>query len=115
MNTMQQTTDDQTDAPLNIAELCRIFREQLLACLAESAHGRTGLFAADEVDPWPEAEQLRELAVAIHGLMARLRLDLEESRIVEQFLDLCSMHGDSHPGEARLARQFLEVLEKETT
>ena len=113
MNAMELSADGEADAPLNVAELCRVFRAQLMACLAESARGRTGLFAADESEPWPEAETLRALAVAIHGLMAQLRLDIEDARVVEQFLDLCSMHGESHPGEAQLARQFLEIIEKE--
>ncbi len=100
-------------SPLDIAQLCRVFRAQLTACLAESAQGRVGLFAAAHNAPWQEADQLRSLAVALHGLFAELRLDLEEGRVVEQFLDLCSMHGESNPGESRLARQFLAMLEAE--
>ncbi len=113
MNSMRKTADDEAESPLDVAGLCRVFRAQLAACLTESAGGRAGLFAAsaDEVEPWPEAEKLRALAVAIHGLTAQLRLDLEDARVVDEYLDLCSMHGESHPGEARLARQFLEHLE----
>lgn len=113
MNANEEAADD--GAPLDVAALCRVFRAQLVACLEECARGRAGLFAsnAEESDPWPEAETLRSLAIALHGLMTQLRLDVAEGRVVDQFLDLCSMHGESHPGEARLARQFLNALEAE--
>ena len=99
--------------PLNIDRLCQIFREQLVACLHESARGRSGLFS-DTVagqGKWPEAEQLRALAVALHSMMAQLRLESPGGALLDQYLDLCSMHGESHPGEARLARQFLDWMD----
>jgi hypothetical protein len=38
--------------------------------------------------------------------------DGERNAFCDEFLDLCSMHGESHPGEARLARTFLARIEK---
>jgi len=94
--------------PLNHA-----FREQLLACLDECAHGRVGLFAEpiDLHEPekiWPEAARLRELAIALQQILAQ---EGERNALCDEFLDLCTMHGESHPGERRLARAFLERIE----
>ncbi len=100
-----------SESPLDMEQLCAVFRAQLVACLQECAHGRTGLFSEAVSVAWPEAEQLRSLAVALHTMIAQLRLDIAAAAPVEQFLDLCSMHGESHPGEARLARQFLHLLD----
>jgi hypothetical protein len=91
----------------------RIFNEQLLACLAESASGRPGLFSeqisGDEINPWPEAVRLRELAVALQNLLAQQE---ERNALADEFLDLCSIHGESHPGERKLARAFLNRIER---
>ncbi len=94
--------------------LAHAFREQLLACLDECARGRTGLFAdpvhaVDGEANWPEAARLRELALALQGLFAQQE---ERNALCDEFLDLCSMHGESHPGERRLARMFLERIER---
>lgn len=115
---MDEPADDSQDraeeAPLNVEELCAVFRTQLIACLQECARGRIGLFsdAVAEEGSWTEAEQLRALAVALHSMMQELRIETASSALIEQYLDLCSMHGESHPGEARLARQFLEWMEQ---
>ena len=92
------------------------FAEQLLACLDECAHGRRGLFsdyqaaAGDaEAGGWPEAAHLRELALALQSASARTS---RRNALVDEFLDLCSIHGESHPGERRLARAFLERIER---
>ena len=92
--------------------LVAAFREQLLACLEECAHGRRGLFAeavgmSDE-DGWPEAARLRELAGALQAI---LNQNGEWNALADEFLDLCTMHGESNPGEARLARVFLKRIE----
>lgn len=97
-----------------IGALSEVFREQLLALLEECARGRRGLFSAyehlgGEDGGWPEAERLRELAAALQTLMAQ---DEERNALCDEFLDLCTIHGESHPGEARLARAFLERIEK---
>jgi hypothetical protein len=85
-----------------------------MACLDEAARGRHGLFS--ELEPWqnedggwPEAARLRQLAAALQPLLAQQE---EPSPLVDEFLDLCTMHGESHPGERRLARSFLERIER---
>jgi hypothetical protein len=94
--------------------LSRAFSDQLLACLRECARGRNGLFAepVDTGDPsetWPEAARLRELAVALQQILAQQD---RRNALCDEFLDLCTMHGESHPGERRLARAFLERIER---
>lgn len=100
--------------PGQVEALNRAFSEQLLACLDECARGRHGLFA-EPIDPdepeksWPEAARLRELAVALQGALAQQG---ERNALCDEFLDLCTMHGESHPGERKLARLFLERIER---
>jgi hypothetical protein len=94
--------------------LARAFTEQLLACLDECARGRKGLFSeyvSDEGEggAWPEAARLRELAVAMQAIFAQLE---ERNALCDEFLDLCTIHGESHPGERKLARAFLERIER---
>ena len=93
--------------------LARAFTEQLLACLDECARGRKGLFSEnlndEDEDPWPEAARLRELAVAMQAIFAQLE---ERNALCDEFLDLCTLHGESHPGERKLARAFLERIER---
>ena len=93
--------------------LSRVFSEQLLACLDECARGRSGLFSEliDEEDKksWPEAARLRELAVALQNILAQHE---ERNALCDEFLDLCTIHGESHPGERKLARAFLERIER---
>jgi len=88
------------------------FREQLLACLEECAQGRRGLFSEFEhlgEDAWPEASRLRELAGALQAILAQAETN---DALVDEFLDLCTMHGESHPGEARLAREFMKRIDR---
>ena len=103
---------DQSD-PGQLEQLARAFSDQLLACLDECARGRKGLFSenlSDEDQPtWPEAARLRELAIALQGVSAQQE---ERNALVDEFLDLCTIHGESHPGERRLARTFLERIER---
>jgi hypothetical protein len=91
----------------------RAFSDQLLACLDECARRRQGLFSQyiDEDDNvgWPEAERLRELAVALQAIFAQLE---KRNALCDEFLDLCTIHGESHPGERKLARAFLERIER---
>ena len=101
--------------PGQLQNLAQVFREQLVACLEECARGRRGLFSSfehlgDEADCWPEAERLRELAMALQGIFAQSE---EQNPLIDEYLDLCSIHGESHPGEARLARAFLQRIEKD--
>ena len=97
-----------------MVSLARAFSEQLLACLDECARGRKGLFSEfvgdrDEGGGWPEAARLRELAVALQGIFAQQE---ERNALCDEFLDLCTIHGESHPGERKLARGFLERIER---
>ncbi len=98
---------DQLDA------LSRAFSEQLLACLDECARGRTGLFSelmdGEEGKSWPEAARLRDLAVALQSVLAQHE---ERNALCDEFLDLCTIHGESHPGERKLARAFLGRIER---
>jgi hypothetical protein len=105
--------DEMESDPLEA--LSGAFRNQLLACLEECGRGRKGLFSdlsalSDEKEEadWPEAARLRELALALQAIFAQRE---ERNALCDEFLDLCSIHGESHPGERRLARQFLERIE----
>jgi hypothetical protein len=108
--------DSQDRSPSDQLELLsKAFSDQLLACLQDCAHGRRGLFSdvaliEDEVSnrDWPEALRLRELAQALQNVFAQYE---QRNALCDEFLDLCSMHGESHPGEPRLARMFLARIE----
>jgi hypothetical protein len=103
--------------PGQLEMLASAFSEQLKACLDECARGRKGLFSgvelldgeAEEGGSWPEAERLRELALALQGLFAQQE---KRNALSDEFLDLCTMHGESNPGERRLARTFLQRIER---
>jgi hypothetical protein len=99
--------------PEQLEALNHALSDQLLACLDECARGRRGLFSElmnlEDENSWPEAARLRELAVALQNLLAQQQ---ERNALCDEFLDLCSMHGESHPGERRLARTFLERIER---
>ena len=97
-----------------ISPLTDVFREQLLALLEECARGRLGLLSGYEhlggdQAGWPEAVRLRELAAALQAIFAQ---DGERNPLCDEFLDLCTLHGESHPGEPRLAQAFLARIEK---
>jgi hypothetical protein len=100
--------------PEQVEVLNRAFSGQLLACLDECARGRRGLFAEymgsdEDAGSWPDAARLRELAVALQNMLAQQG---ERNALCDEFLDLCSIHGESHPGERKLARLFLERIER---
>ena len=105
---LDRTEFDQLDL------LAKAFSEQLMACLEECARGRQGLFSDVELlsgqgESWVEAERLRQLAVALEGVF---RQQERNNLVCDEFLDLCSMNGESHPGEQRLARAFLKRIER---
>jgi hypothetical protein len=107
-------TDPRDEIDSNVLDpLARAFSEQLLACLDECARGRKGLFSEaisdDEESAWPEAARLRELAIALQGVFAQQE---QRNALCDEFLDLCTIHGESHPGERKLARAFLERIER---
>jgi hypothetical protein len=101
-----------------IDSLNAVFRDGLVACLEECAHGRRGLFVAyDHLAPdgemadqpsWPEAARLRELAAALQSIYAQAG---GRNTLCDEFLDLCTIHGEYDPGESRLARTFLARIE----
>jgi len=102
--------------PVELEMLSQAFCGQLMACLDECARGRKGLFSEyenlsgeGEDVSWPEAARLRELAVALQGVLTQQE---ERNALCDEFLDLCSIHGESHPGERKLARTFLERIER---
>ena len=100
--------------PDQLDSLSQVFTDQLLACLEECARGRKGLFSdyaatGGEETSWPEAAQLRELALALQGIFTQQE---QRNALCDEFLDLCSIHGESHPGEPRLARDFLARIER---
>ena len=102
--------------PDQLETLSKVFSDQLVACLDECARGRRGLFSDVELTEddaqqraWPEAARLRELALELQNIFAQQE---QRNALCEEFLDLCSIHGESHPGEARLARIFLARIER---
>jgi hypothetical protein len=99
--------------PEQFEHLTTVFRDQLVACLEECAHGRRGLFVdyhhLGEEHAWPEAAQLRELAAALQSILAQSE---ERDALCDEFLELCTIHGESDPGEARLARDFLKRIDR---
>lgn len=101
--------------PNQIEILTSAFRDQLLALLEECAHGRRGLFSeyrnlgSDDAREWPEAARLRELASALQSILAQSG---ERNALCDEFLDLCTIHGESDPGESRLARAFIARIDK---
>jgi hypothetical protein len=110
MNPHDESAPDQLEA------LNHIFSDQLQACLEECAQGRRGLFSdveltedEEQLRTWPEAARLRELALALQNVFAQHE---QRNALCDEFLDLCTMHGESHPGEARLARIFLARIER---
>jgi hypothetical protein len=109
-------SEDRTE-PEQIEPLQRAFRDQLRACLEECAAGRRGLFSdlehlpdeAAERRAWPEAARLRELAFALQSILAQSG---ESDPLCDQFLDLCTIHGENDPGEPKLAQAFLAEIER---
>ena len=114
-NDREDMIDPRDEAePGQLDDLAHVFSEQLLACLDECARGRKGLFSEyvddeEEGGSWPEAARLRELAIALQGIFAQQE---KRNALCDEFLDLCTIHGESHPGERKLARAFLERIER---
>lgn len=98
---------------MEIEELRAAFRDGLMACLEECAQGRRGLFVAyehlGEEHAWPEGSRLRALAAALQPILAQ---DEENDPLVDEFLDLCTIHGEYDPGEPRLAREFMRRIDR---
>jgi hypothetical protein len=106
--------DPMEPEPFDAAQ--QAFAEQLTACLEECARGRRGLFSDVELpgsegaaQAWPEAASLRALAFALQAILNQRG---ESNALLDEFLDLCTIHGESDPGESRLARLFLARIER---
>lgn len=99
--------------PDQLEAISTAFREQLQACLEECSQGRRGLFVEHEhlgeEHAWPEASRLRELAAALQAIYAQ---NEERNALCDEFLDLCTIHGEYDPGEARLAREFMRRIDR---
>jgi hypothetical protein len=105
---------------IQFRELARLeaeFEETLVPCLKQCASGRWGLFGAydripllAQVQLWPEAGRLNELAVSIRTIRAELG---ERNDLVDDFLKLRTMHKPNDPGEPKLAQAFLERIEND--
>jgi hypothetical protein len=97
--------------PDPFGSLTAAFRDQVLACLEECARGRAGLFVEyehlDQGRAWPEASRLRELATALQAVLSQSE---QRDPLCDEFLELCSIHGEYDPGEPRLAREFLKRI-----
>lgn len=108
-------SEEPIDSP-QLQPLQQAFRHQLLACLEDCAAGRAGLFSdvehlpsdTSQTRPWPEAASLRQLAFALQSILAQSG---ESDLLCDQFLDLCTIHGENDPGEPGLARAFLQQIE----
>jgi len=105
---------EQESAKSQLQPLIQVFREGLIACLEECASGRKGLFSDfahlsgdGSETAWPEAAKIRELAFALQSILAQSE---EQDKLCDQFLDLCSIHGENDPGEPKLARAFLAEI-----
>jgi hypothetical protein len=106
--------------PIQLEILAQAFCGQLMACLDECARGRKGLFSGyehlhgegsgeGEEFLWPEAARLRELALALQAVLAQQE---QRNALCDEFLDLCSLHGEYNPGERKLARALLQRIER---
>ena len=100
--------------PAQLETLARAFGEQLLACLDECARGRKGLFSEYVGGDEKTAAGLRRRGCASWRwrLQAILPSRKSATRSCDEFLDLCTIHGESNPGERKLARAFLERIER---
>jgi hypothetical protein len=90
------------------------FSELLIPCLQQCSHGRWGLFGAydrfPEIEAWPEFERVRGLAISIRAIRAASG---ERNELCEEFLGLSKFHRPNDPGEPKLAKAFLERIEKQ--
>jgi hypothetical protein len=98
-----------------LASLESEFRSLLPTVLRQCAGGRWGLFGQNDHPDgskylfWSEAEQLKGIA----GEIQSIRLEFGESNPqVERFLHYCSLRGSNVPGEPKLAKLFLDELER---
>ena len=107
---MRQPNKDQ-----RLDELESDFRPLLIACLRECHNGRWGLFSQnDSTDgarylDWEDGANLKEIAGQIRALRGEFG---QPNPLVERFLHYCSLRGPNVPGEPKLAKAFLDEIEK---
>jgi len=91
------------------------FRPLLITCLRECQSGRWGLFgqndSADEAEylDWKDGQDLKEMARKIRDLRTEFG---QPNLLVERFLHYFSLRGPNVPGEPKLAKAFLDEIEK---
>jgi hypothetical protein len=91
------------------------FRPLLISCLRECQKGRWGLFGQnnsfDEAKylVWKDGQNLKEIAEQIRALITEFG---QPNALVERFLHYWSLHGPNVPGEPKLAKAFLDEIEK---
>ena len=91
------------------------FRPLLISCLEECRDGRWGLFGQNGSEEgrkylhWEDGERLKEIALQIRALRAEFG---QPHPLVERFLHYCSLRGANIPGEPKLAKAFLEEIQR---
>lgn len=96
-------------------ELESDFRPLLITCLRECQNGRWGLFSQNESPEgathldWKDGESLKEIAQQIRALRGEFG---QRNPLVERFLHYCSLRGPNVPGEPKLAKAFLDGIQK---
>jgi hypothetical protein len=91
------------------------FRPLLISCLRECESGRWGLFGQNDGTEgakylnWKDGKNLKEIAQQIHDLRSGFG---QPNPLVERFLHYCSLRGPNVPGEPKLAKAFLDEIEK---
>src|SRR6202021_2259388 len=58
-------------------------------------------------EEWAEGTRMRELGGALQAILSQSG---ERNALVDEFLDLCTIHGADGAGEPRLAREFLKRI-----
>ena len=90
-------------------------RPLLLSCLEECRNGRWGLFGQnDSMEAakylrWEDGQHLKEMALEIRSLRAEFG---RPNPLVERFFHYCSLRGGNVPGEPKLARAFLDEIQR---
>ena len=91
------------------------FRPRLIACLEECYRGRWGLFGQNDSPEvvkyyeWDEGQRLKEIAFEVRALREEFG---EPNPLAERFLHYCSLRGANIPGEPKLAKVFLDEIQR---
>jgi hypothetical protein len=107
-----------TRRPINeqrLDELEREFRPLLLSCLEKCGAGRYGLFGQNDSQElaryyqWDDAQRLKEIANAVRTLRREFG---QPNPLVDRFMHYCSLRGANIPGEPKLAKAFLDEIQR---